>query len=50
MLTSMNSFQKIGLEGGVPWFQLPLLFGALDQEKGVFISLLLVSHLQILMG
>ena len=39
--TSAPSFQKTGLEGGVPWFQLPLLFGASDQEKGSLISLLL---------
>ena len=37
--TSAYSFQKIGLEGVVPWFQLPLLFGALDQAKGLFIAL-----------
>ena len=37
--TSAPSFQKTGLEGGVPWFQLPLLFGASDQAKGSLISL-----------
>ena len=35
--TSAHSFQKTGLEGGVPWFQLPLLFGASDQAKGSLI-------------
>ena len=37
--TSEHLFQKTGLEGGVPWFQLPILFGALDQAKGLLIAL-----------
>ena len=39
LLTSALPFQKPGLEGGVPWFQLPLLFGASDQGKGFLITL-----------
>ena len=39
--TSDHSFQNTSLEGGVTWFQLPLLFGALNQAKGLLISLLL---------
>ena len=37
--TLAHLFQKLGLEGGVPWFQLPLLFGASDQAKGYLLSL-----------
>ena len=37
--TPAHSFQKTGLEGSVPWFQLPLLFGVSDQAKGLVISL-----------
>ena len=37
--TSDHSFQKAGLEGSVPWFQIPLLFDALDQAKGLLVSL-----------
>ena len=37
--TSTHSFKKTGLEGNVPWFHLPLLFGALDQAKGLLIAL-----------
>ena len=39
--TSAHSFQKTGLEGDVPWSQLPLLFGASGQAKGLLFSLLL---------
>ena len=37
--TSDPSFYKTGIEGGVPWFQLPLLFSASDQAKGLLITL-----------
>ena len=37
--TLAYSFQKIGLDAGVPWFQFPLLFCASDQAKGPFISI-----------
>ena len=37
--TSAHSFQNTGLEGSVPWFQLPLWFGASDQAKGLLIAL-----------
>ena len=37
--TPAQLFQKPGLEGGVPWFQLPLLFGASDQAKGYLLSI-----------
>ena len=36
--TSAHLFQKLGLEGDVPWFQLSLLFGASDQAKGYLLS------------
>ena len=51
MSTSAHSFEKTGIEGRVPWFQLPLLFGASDQEKGLLTSLdLIVSQLQLLLA
>ena len=40
---STYSFQKRGLEGGVPWFQLPLFFGVSDKAKVPFITLSLDS-------